>query len=290
MVEITCVSGFYARLGEGPFWDPATGRLYWFDIRTSQLFALTPQDGQVRDWRLVSRASAGAPFADGSGLLISAEDGLWRFDPATGARAQADPEPRFDTGFRSNDGKADQAGGFWWSTMDDDGGKRPGNVYRFDGKTNHLMIGGIHIANGLAFSPDGRTGYVADSAARTIWRFDFDAENNMAGERTVFAQIPDADPDGAAMDAEGFLWVAMWGGGRVDRFAPDGRVERSLAMSVGQPSSCAFGGPDLDTLYITSAWDGLSDQARTGQPQAGGLFAAKVGVRGLAIPPIQAEP
>jgi sugar lactone lactonase YvrE len=290
MIEIACVSALHARLGEGPFWDPTTGRLYWFDIRNSQLFALTPRNGQVSDWRLASRASAGAPFADGSGLLISADDGLWRFDPATGVRAQADAEPRFDTGFRSNDGKADQAGCFWWSTMDDDGGKRPGNVYRFDGQTNHAMIGGIHIANSLAFSPDGRTGYVSDSAIRTIWRFDFDPENNIVGERQVFAETPDADPDGAAMDAEGFLWVAMWGGSRVDRFAPDGRVERSIPMPVEQPSSCAFGGLELDTLYITSASDGLSEQALTAQPQAGGLFAAKVGVRGLAIPPIQAEP
>src|ERR1700759_5581267 len=112
MVEIACVSASSARLGEGPFWDSATGRLYWFDIRNSELFALTPGDGQVSHWRLASRASAGAAFADGSGLLISAEVGLWRFDPTTGDRAQADPQPRFDTGFRSNDGKADQAGGF----------------------------------------------------------------------------------------------------------------------------------------------------------------------------------
>jgi sugar lactone lactonase YvrE len=290
MVEIACVSALHACLGEGPFWDPATQRLYWFDIRNRQLFALTPRDGQVRDWRLTNRASAGAPFADGSGLLISAEDGLWRFDPATGVRAQADAQPRFDAGFRSNDGKADQAGGFWWSTMDDDGGKRPGNVYRFDGQANQAMINGVHIANSLAFSPDGRTGYVSDSAIRTIWRFEFNPENNTIGERHLFAEVPDASPDGAAMDAEGFLWVAMWGGGRVDRFGPDGRVERSLPMPVEQPSACAFGGADLDTLYVTSAWDGLSDQARTAQPQAGGLFAAKVDVRGLAIPPVRAEP
>ncbi len=289
MVEITCVSALHARLGEGPFWDRASQRLYWFDIRNGQLFALTP-DGQVRDWRLASRASAGAALADGSGLLISAEDGLWRFDPTTGVRAQADAQPRFDAGFRSNDGKADQAGGFWWSTMDDDGGKRPGNVYRFDGKTNHAMISGLHIINSLAFSPDGRTGYVSDSSIRTIWRFDCDPENNTIGERQVFAVIPDASPDGAAMDAEGFLWVAMWGGARVDRFTPDGRVDRTLPMPVEQPSACAFGGPDLDTLYVTTAWDGLSDQARAAQPQAGGLFAAKVGVRGLVIPPIRAEP
>jgi sugar lactone lactonase YvrE len=292
MTEITCVAALQARLGEGPFWDSVTQQLYWFDIRGKRLFALDDRTGEIRDWSLPCRASAGAAFADGSGLLISAEDGLWRFNPATGARVQAEPEPRFDTGFRSNDGKADPAGGFWWSTMDDDGGKRPGSVYRFDGMASHRMFGGIHIANSLAFSPDGRTGYVSDSARKIIWRFDVDLANNWAGERVVFAQVSDAgaDPDGAAMDAEGFLWVAIWGGSRVDRYAPDGTVDRSLAMPVTQPSCPAFGGPDLDTLYITSAWDGLSDEARAAQPLAGGLFAAKVGVRGLAIPPIRAEP
>lgn len=289
MTEVSCVSEVYAQLGEGPCWDATSRRLYWFDIRNRRLLALDAA-GQTLSWALPARASAAAPLADGSGLLMSSEEGLWRFSPRTGACTMVEPlaEPR--PGFRSNDGKADQAGGMWWSLMDDAGGKRPGAVWRFDGVRSTRMVEDIHIANCLAFSPDGATLYLSDTARGVIWAFDFDAATATLANRRLFAEVTDGGPDGAAMDAAGCLWVAIWGGWRVDRFSPKGRVIHSIAMPVEQPSSCAFGGPDLDILYVTSAWDGQSAQARMDQPLSGGLFAMRPGVKGLAIPPVRAEP
>ncbi|MDB5438823.1 MAG: putative gluconolactonase protein, partial [Caulobacteraceae bacterium] len=272
MTEISCVADIRAQLGEGPCWDPVRRRLYWFDIRNRRLFAWEA-GGATLEWTLPARASAAAPLADGAGLLISSEEGLWRFDDRTGACMLIEPAPEQAPGFRSNDGKADQAGGLWWSLMDDDGGKRPGSVWRFDGVRSTPMVRDIHIANCLAFSPDGATLYLSDTARRTIWAFDFDAANGTLANRRVFAEFTGGGPVGAAMDAEGHLWVAIWGGWRVDRFRPDGRVVRSVAMPVEQPSSCAFGGPSLDILYVTSAWEGQSAEARLDQPLSGGLFA-----------------
>ena len=289
MTEISCVAAVKAQLGEGPCWDPLRQRLYWFDIRDRRLFALEA-NGETLSWILPARSSAAAPLADGSGLLISSEEGLWRFDDRAGACTLIEPVPEHAQGFRSNDGKADQMGGMWWSLMDDDGGKRPGSVWRFDGVRSTPMVRGIHIANSLAFSSDGATLYLSDTAKGVIWAFDFDAGAAALANRRVFAQVTDGGPDGAAMDAEGHLWVAMWGGWRVDRFSPDGQVVCSVATPVEQPSSCAFGGPGLDILYVTSAWDGQSPEARHDQPLTGGLFAFRPGVAGFPIPPVGAEP
>jgi sugar lactone lactonase YvrE len=289
MTEISCVAPLQSQLGEGPCWDPARQRLYWFDIKNRRLFAL--EDGKnIREWRLPARASAAAALADGSSLLISSEEGLWRFDSDNGACSVIEPMPEAVAGFRSNDGRADMAGNLWWSTMDDDGGKRPGAVWRFDGQRSRKMVEDVNISNCLSFSPDGRTMYMSDTAKSTIWAFDYDAKGATLTNRRVFTTIANGGPDGAAVDAEGYLWAAIWGGWRVERHAPDGTVDRVIEVPVEQPSSCIFGGPDLDILYITSAWDGLSDQARKDQPQAGNLFACKPGVKGLAIPPVRAEP
>jgi sugar lactone lactonase YvrE len=228
---------------------------------------------------LPMRASAAAPLA-GGGLLMATERGLAFFEPRSGQTELRQPMDLGD-GFRSNDGVLLPDGCFWWSSMDDDGGKRPGTIFRTcpDGFTEPV-IEGVHIANSLAMSPDGRRLYLADSAKRTIWAYD----TADLTKREVFATVAKGGPDGSCVDAEGFLWNAEWGAARVVRYAPDGLIERVIETPVKQPSCCMFGGPDRATLFITSAWEGLSDEAPAAQPHAGSLFAIEPGVKGLDLP------
>ncbi|HET9160710.1 MAG TPA: SMP-30/gluconolactonase/LRE family protein [Caulobacteraceae bacterium] len=286
MRQIRCVQKAEAILGEGPAWDESSGRLYWFDIKRRRLHWHAPQSGANGVYELAVRASVATPRRMG-GLLIVAEDGISQFDPGTGAMKLIEPVEPLDPGFRSNDGKIDVAGRLWWSVMDDDGGKRPGYLYRKDpGHNSARMEGGIHIANTTSCSPDGRTYYLADSARQTIYAYALDPETGALGERRVFAQTRGeaGSPDGSAVDVEGYLWNAQWGGWRIVRYAPDGRIDRIVDTPVEQPSSCCFGGPDLATLYVTTARESLSDEALARQPLAGSLLAFEPGVRGLSLP------
>ena len=272
------------RLGEGPCWDPATERLYWFDIKERRLFWISHESGQTGSWDLPVRASAAA-VRQGGGLLVATEQGICDFDTASGALTPRLPIA-LEPGFRTNDGKIDVAGRFWWSTMDDDGGKRPGRLYRYDpdGRCSE-QVSAVSIANTVSCSPDGRTFYLADSAEQILYAYDMDEAGDL-GERRVFIHTrgEDGSPDGSAVDAEGFVWNAQWGAWRVVRYAPDGRIDRIVSVPVEQPSSCAFGGPDLTTMYVTSAHDGLSVDALSLQPLAGALFSFDAGVKGLPLP------
>lgn len=280
-LEPKCLIRSDDRLGEGPCWSAREGRLYWFDIKTCALNWFSPGSGEAGRQDLGLRASAAAVCASG-GLLLATERGLVRWH---GDRA----EPRIlqpmalEAGFRSNDGKIDPHGDFWWSVMDDDGGRRPGKLYRTrpNGETA-VAIDGIHIANTVSFTADGRRLFLADSRAQTIFAYD----TADLSRPVVFAHTrgEGATPDGGALDAEGFLWNAQWGGARLVRYAPDGRIDRIVPMPVEQPTSCAFGGADLQTLFVTSAWDGLSEAGRGAQPLAGGLFALRPGVAGQPLP------
>jgi sugar lactone lactonase YvrE len=144
---------------------------------------------------------------------------------------------------------------------------------------------GVHLSNGLDWSPDDRLMYYTDSPRRLIWVYDYDPDRGAVANERVFARIPrDAGvPDGLCVDAKGFVWSAHWGGWRITRYAPDGRIDRVLEMPVPQPSSCTFGGPDLATLYVTSAAIGMTEADFAKAPQGGGLFAVEVGVRGQPV-------
>lgn len=212
---------------------------------------------------------------------MATDRGLAIFDSTT-ERLEVVRPIALPEGFRTNDGGIDPSGRFWWSSMDDDGGKRPGGVFRTgpDLKTVRVLDG-VHIANTIKVTADGRTLLMADSAQQTLYAHDI----TDLGRRRVFARAEgDATPDGSALDAEGFLWNAQWGGARLVRYAPGGAVDRIVPLPVTQPTSCAFGGPDLATLYVTSAREGLSDAELTEQPLAGSLMAFEPGVAGLALP------
>jgi sugar lactone lactonase YvrE len=281
MTSVRCVVEASDRLGEGPVWSAAEGRLYWFDIKGRRLAWYHPQTRTRGGFDLPLVASAAAPRRAG-GLLMATEKGLGVFDPGEGTLEIVQPHD-LEPGFRTNDGKIDPAGNFWWSTMDDDNGKRPGVVYRTDkAMQTTRALTGIHIPNTISVSPDGTRLYMADSRLQTIFVHD----TADLGKLQVFAHTrgQPGSPDGSAVDSEGYLWNAQWGGSRVVRYAPDGAIDRIVEMPVEQPTSCAFGGGDFTTLYVTSAWDGLSPEARARQPLAGGLFAFDAGVKGLVLP------
>jgi sugar lactone lactonase YvrE len=280
-MDVRCVVDAHDRLGEGPCWSPLEGRLYWFDIKGKRLAWYEPKTDARGAFDLPMRASAAAPRAKG-GLVMATEKGLAVCDPGAGTiemiRPYALPE-----GFRTNDGKIDLDGNFWWSTMDDDGGKRPGSVFRTkpDFETEQ-MLSGIHIPNTISMSHDGVTLYMADSKLQTLFAHEMADLTRI--RRFAHTAGEPGSPDGSAVDAYGYLWNAQWGGWKIVRYAPDGRVDMTIRMPVQQPSSCAFGGEDMTTLFVTSAWDGLTDQQRAAQPIAGGLFAIETGVKGLALP------
>ncbi|WP_304172309.1 SMP-30/gluconolactonase/LRE family protein [Phenylobacterium aquaticum] len=282
--EVRCAAEGLDILGEGPMWHAAEGRLYWFDIKGRRLNWLNHADGARGGWNLPWRASVAAPRTAG-GLVLATEAGIAHLDTATGAAALVSPMD-LGPGFRSNDGKIDLAGRLWWSSMDDDGGKRPGALFRTDPDgTTHQVLDGIHIANTVSVSPDGRTMYFADSALQLIWAFAITDDGRLA-DRRVFLDMSGqtGGPDGSAVDAEGHLWNVQWGAWRMVRYAPDGSVDRIVALPVEHPTSCAFGGPDLSTLYVTSAREGLSAAQLEGQPLAGSVFALEPGVKGLPLP------
>jgi sugar lactone lactonase YvrE len=280
-MDVRCVVAAGDQLGEGPVWSAAEGRLYWFDIKGKRLAWYEPKSDARGAFDLPLRASAAAPRRRG-GLVMATEKGLMTVNPDAGTLEMKAPFA-LPPGFRTNDGKIDLDGNFWWSTMDDDHGKQPGAVFRTtpDFKTER-MLDGIHIPNTISFSPDGRTLYMADSKLQTL--FAHDAADLSKVRRFAHTAGEPGSPDGSAVDALGYVWNAQWGGWRIVRYAADGRVDMTIQMPVAQPSSCAFGGEDMTTLFVTSAWEDLTPQARASQPVAGGLFAIETGVKGLALP------
>ena len=276
-------------LGEGPFWDAATQALWWVDIVGRRVQRLD-ESGEVRAWATPGFPSAAVPCASG-GLVVATPDGIHRLDLGSGLTtpfARPDPNPAN----RSNECRVDPQGRLWLGTMAnnlaDDGSPVPlggvsGGLFRVepDGRST-AVLGDIGIANTLVWSPDGATLYFADSLKRVIWAFPFEARTGELGERRVFV-APDAapgEPDGSAMDADGYLWNARWGAGVVARFAPDGRLDRVVELPASQPSCPAFGGEDLRTLYVTSARQGLDAPGEAD----GALFVLEPGVAGLPTP------
>jgi L-arabinonolactonase len=286
MTEIWLAVDAKNKLGEVPVWDVAEQALYWIDIERAKLFRLDHGSGAVRDWSLPERIGSFALRRQG-GLVCAMESGFAYFDPATSAIEWiARPEAMIRRN-RFNDGKCDRAGRFWAGTMDDMLKEHTGSLYRLDPDGRiHRMDGAIGISNSLAWSPDDRTFYFADTMDGEIRAYDFDPTRGDISNRRVFASTADqpGSPDGSTIDADGYLWNAQWDGWRLVRYAPDGRVDRIVDLPVQKPTSCMFGGPDLRTLYVTSAiWD-LDAEALAAQPWAGGVLALDVGVAGLPEP------
>jgi sugar lactone lactonase YvrE len=285
MTALTRVGRQTDILGECPLWHEQEQALYWVDIRRPALRRLDYASGRVDSWAMPDLLGSIA-FADDGRLVVALPDRIALFDPASGSLETVSEPPLRLPGHRFNDGRCDRQGRFWVGTMHNITRAPEGVLYRLDAaRTLLAQRSGIRIPNSLAWSPDGTTMYFADSLLYTIFAFEFDPASGQMGRQRVFATTrAPAFPDGAAVDAEGFLWSAHFNGWRVVRYAPDGRIDRVIEVPTRRPTCCAFGGPDLDVLFITTASQQMSERELAEQPLAGALLAIEVNVRGLVEP------
>ena len=288
MSEPVPVARNTAVLGESTLWSPEEGAIYWVDINNPTIHRLDPASGEHRHW-LVETEIGSIGLAGPGRLVAGLRTGIACFDLESGEfEPLVDPEGghRFNRN-RMNDGKVDRAGRFWCGTMQDPGHQPVGTLWRIaaDGAFTAALTG-IRIPNALCWSPDGTTMYFTDSLSMQIWAFDFDQASGEIDNKRVFVELGEGAgvADGATVDSDGFLWCAQMFGGRVRRYDPDGGIDREVALPVPQVTCCAFGGPDLDTLYISTASLGMDRAARAEAPLAGALFAFEAGVRGLPEP------
>lgn len=271
-----------ARLGEGPVWDAAAGRLLWVDIYNNRVHRFDPERRAGEVLSLPEIVPCVAPAADGR-LLVALRNDLALFTPETGDLERLATREADRPGNRFNDGAVDARGRFWIGTMNPDR-RGQGALYRLDPDGSVTTVEtGLSISNGIGWSPDGGTLYLTDSPEKRIYAYDFDEQRGTLSHRRVHVDLGDADhfPDGLAVDAEGCIWSAQWDGACVIRFDLRGREIDRLTLPVPRPTSCAFGGPDLRTLFITSASVALSEQQIQDAPLSGDLFWADVGVAGL---------
>jgi sugar lactone lactonase YvrE len=282
-----------ARLGESPFWHPDQGALFWVDIPGRALHRWVPASAQHRQWPLDTEPGCIAPLAGGM-LLLAMRDGLFRFDPASGRREKIVPPPYDPREQRFNDGKADPQGRLWVGTIHEPRDAPKAALYRLAAGRLDRIAGDATVGNGLAFSPDGGTMYWSDTTAHRVFAFDFDGASGTVTRRRVLAEFAPREPgqalatyggrpDGAAVDAEGAYWVAMYEGARLLRLDPEGRVLCEVALPLRCPTMPCFGGPDLRTLYVTSARDRRPAEELAATPWAGGVLALRVDVPGLPV-------
>jgi sugar lactone lactonase YvrE len=270
-----------ASLGEGPVWDDRDGRLWWVDILGEAIHRTDPATG--RDEVMpIGRMPGALGLRESGGLIAAVQDGFGGLD-AAGRFDLLVPIDAPDPTMRMNDGKVDPGGRFWAGTTDMDHRPGMGTLYRLEADLRaEPVLPDVTISNGLDWSLDNRTMYFIDTPTRRVDAFDFDVRDGSISNRRPTIAIRDGagSPDGMTLDAEGFLWVALWGGWGVERYAPDGRLDRRVEVPAEQSSSCTFGGPDLDLLFITTARKGFPPEGRPEQPLAGGLFVCRPGPRG----------
>ena len=280
-------------LGESPFWHPRENTLWWCDIPGRRLNRYEPVTGALAHWDFDTEPASCAPRLDGS-LLLAMRDGLWRFDPATGARTRLAEPPYDPKTERFNDGKCDPQGRFWVGTIYEPRDAARASLYCWADGELVRRAAGATVGNGLAWSPNGRTLYWSDTKAHTVYAFDADPAGGELSRKRVFAQFaPRADgqpiesyggrPDGAAVDTEGCYWVAMFEGQRLLRLTPEGDVAREVRLPVRCATMPCFGGPDLKTLYITTAREKRPAAELADQPWAGCVLALDVDVPGLPV-------
>lgn len=289
-MEIECVVDAKAATGESPVWDVEAQVLWWVDIPASRLHRFDPSRGRDETFDVPAPVGCVA-LRERGGLLVALKTGLHTFDPASGALERVAAPPFGHPDDRFNDGRCDRQGRFWVSSVRDpqDPQAKSGHFFRFDpGYGLRPMISDLITGNGLGFSPDGRVMYVSDSHAsvQTIWAWDYDQADGSISNCRVFATTRDLGgrPDGAAVDEDGCYWTAANSGWQLVRFTPQGTVDRTIELPIARPTMLAFGGRELDVIYVTSMRPKPGEPQADEQPQAGGLFALSVGIRGLPEP------
>jgi len=277
-----------SRLGEGPLWHPDEQALYWVDIHQARIERYHPASGE-RDTFQFEEAVTALGIRAGGGFVTAGVRGFGWWD---GCSEQATPvsDPEADLpDNRFNDGAVGPDGRFWAGTMREQvnlDGPAPGSLYRLDAQQMvEKLVSELHISNGLGWSPDRTCFYLADSPRRTIYRWAYDAASGGIANRRVWVHSPDEPgvPDGLTVDAEGCVWCAQWGGWKLIRYDLDGQAMLEIRLPVAYPTSCAFGGPNLDELYITSAWTAMTAGERAAQPLAGDVFHLPLEVKGQPV-------
>lgn len=277
--------------GECPLWHPDEAALYWVDIAGFAVHRLHPGSGAHRLWRMPSEPAAVARCESG-GLMVAMRGSFARLDTESGELRPIAPAPYDTANTRFNDGRCDAAGRFWVGTMYEPRDRQLGAMFCLErGLVLAKWAGGVTVSNGLAFSPDGRILYHADTSSHTLFRRDFDLATGKTGEARVWKRFSDertqdygGRPDGAAVDSEGAYWIAMFEGGRILRLAPDGEILREIALPLLCPTMVAFGGDDLRTLYVTSASEKRSPDELARLPLSGKVLSLKAEVAGRIEP------
>jgi len=279
-------------LGEGPVWDAQRARLVWVDILAGVVrVGEAARDGiwVEREYRVPMHVGAAVPIADDDSWLLAAGLGFAYLDASGEVRVIAEPERDNPIAMRMNDGSCDPAGRFWAGSMGYGDEAGVGSLYRLDlDGSVHRVLDGITISNGLGWSPDGTAMYVTDSGADTITRYSFDVDTGEISDPRLFLRADrsrDGTPDGLTVDADGCVWVAFWGGSAVRRYSPKGTLLQTVPVPVSHPTSCCFGGPALDVMFITSA--GPKAVNTVGDGPHGRLLAHRPGVAGLPATPFR---
>lgn len=272
-----------AQLGEGALWHPTENKLYWVNIEGKTFHIYDPLTKTNQSFFVNERIGTVVPVKSG-GALVALQNGI-HFIHTPNGNLQFIVNPLTNSSIRFNDGKCDPSGRFWVGSMHLQFTEGAGSLYRLDKDNSiHKMLDGVTVSNGIAWTKDKKTMYYVDSPLRRIDAFDYnDADGSISGRRTVVT-IPEGGgaPDGITLDEEGNIWAALWGANAVGRFDPrTGNLLQKIEVPAPNVSSCAFGGKNLDTLYITSARGELSEEQLDAYPLSGGLFSIKPGVKGV---------
>jgi len=281
MSEVECVWPVAAELGEGPLWSAAEQALWFVDIKGCFIHCYHPGSGEKRSWPAPARIGFLAPARAGF-LIAGLKTGLYRFNPETGNFALLHVVEPHAPNNRLNDGFVDSEGFLWFGSMDDNEEEPSGALYQLTDTGCITRDPGYIVTNGPAESPDGRVLYHTDTLAGIIYAFDRTRTGVLSNKR-VFARFPPGGgcPDGPSVDADGCVWTGVFGGWGMQRYSPQGELLQTVRLPCANVTKAAFGGDDLKTLYITSAWVSLDGQQRKEQPLAGGLFRVRVDTPGL---------
>lgn len=295
MMELLSIVPAQCQLGEGPVWDPRSEALWFTDIQRAQLLRLDWPGEALTRFDLPERLGSLALTTEPDLLLCAFASGFAYYRPGNGECEWLFRTEHANRGVRMNDGRVDRCGRFWAGSMverEEDAPPERGSLWRFDPADPErpiALLDGISISNSICFSPEGQHFYFADTPSREIAVYDLSSDGALSGRQT-FARLDEGGyPDGSDVDAEGRLWNAEWGSGRITAYNREGSVFTRLVLPVSQPTCIAFGGRDFDLLFVTTAQDGLTGDALAQEPHAGDLFVYKTEVTGLTAPMIPVD-